>query len=180
MHDRDIVMLYFNRNEKAISETISKYSTYCMSIAYGILLNEQDAEECVNDTYLRVWNSIPPAQPHSLKAYVGTIVRRLAINKYKREHTAKRNKDLEIAFEELSDCVPIPDDNVEGLPALLDEFLGSLSETDLRLFMRRYWYSVLPTELAKQEGMTVNAVTVRLYKIRNRLHSFLKERGYMP
>ena len=180
MEDHRIVDLYWARSESAIEQTERKYGKMLTGISVALVPTTEDAEECVNDTYLRVWNSIPPAQPHSLKAYVGTIVRRLALNKYKREHTAKQNKDLEIAFEELSDCVPIPDDNVEGLPALLDEFLGGLSETDLRLFMRRYWYSVLPAELAKQEGMTVNAVTVRLYKIRNQLHSFLKERGYTP
>lgn len=178
MTDRDIIRLFFDRDEQAISETAAQYGKYCMTIARDILDSEQDAEECVSDVYLRVWNSIPPDTPDSLKAYIATVTRRLAINRYHKIRAAKRNRELEVAFEELEACIPAPEEAADDLPELLNEFLAGLKETDRRLFVRRYWYAMMPAELAKAEGMTVNAVTVKLYKTRNKLRKFLVERGY--
>ena len=178
MTDSDIIRLYFARDEKAISETREKYGRYCMTIARDILGNEQDAEECVSDVYLKLWNSIPPDEPDSLKAYIAAITRRLSINRYHSQRAARRNRELEVALEELEACIPVPEEEASELPALLDEFLGRLSTTDRRLFIRRYWYAMMPAELAGKERMTVNAVTVRLYKTRNKLRKFLEERGY--
>ena len=159
MTDSDMIRLYFSRDEQAIAETQKKYGKYCMTIARDIVGCEQDAEECVSDVYLKVWNSIPPEQPHSLKAYIAVLTRRIAIN-------------------ELSACVAVQEEDASELTALINEFLGQLSERDCRLFVRRYWYAMMPAELAGKEGMTVNAVTVRLYKLRNQLRKFLEERGY--
>ena len=178
MTDSDLIRLYFARDERAISETRDRYGRYCMAIACDILGNEQDAEECVSDTYLKVWNSIPPDEPVSFKAYIATITRRLSINRYHSERAARRNRELEVALEELEACIPVPDEEAGELPALLNEFLGGLSSIERRLFVRRYWYAMMPAELAGKEGMTVNAVTVRLYKTRNKLRKFLEERGY--
>jgi RNA polymerase sigma-70 factor (ECF subfamily) len=140
-----------------------------MTIARDILDSEQDAEECVSDVYLKVWNSIPPDEPSSLKAYMAVLTRRLAINRYHESRAQRRNRELEVAFEELEACIPAPEEAAGELPELLNEFLAGLKDTDRRLFVRRYWYAMMPAELAKREGMTVNAVTVKLYKTRNKL-----------
>ena len=178
MTDCDIIRLLLDRNEQAITAITAKYGKYCMTIARDILGNEQDAEECVSDVYLKVWNSIPPDEPASLKAYIAVLTRRLSINRYHESRAAKRNRELEVAFEELEACIPAPEEAAEELPELLNEFLAGLKDTDRRLFVRRYWYAMMPAELAKKEGMTVNAVTIKLYKTRNKLRNFLEERGY--
>ena len=178
MTDSDIIRLFFARDEQAISEITAKYGKYCMTIARDILDSEQDAEECVSDVYLKVWNSIPPDTPDSLKAYMAVLTRRLAINRYHESRARRRNRGLEVAFEELEDCIPAPEEAEGVLPDLLNEFLAGLKDTERRLFVRRYWYAMMPAEIAKREGMGVNAVTVRLYKTRNKLRKFLEERGY--
>ena len=167
MTDRDIIRLFFDRDEQAISEITEKYGKYCMTIAKDILDSEQDAEECVSDVYLKAWNSIPPDTPDSFKAYMAVLTRRLAINRYHESRAQRRNRMLEVAFEELEDCIPAPEETADELPALLNEFLGGLKDTERRLFVRRYWYAMMPAEIAKREGMGVIAVTVRLYKTRN-------------
>ena len=178
MEDRDIIALYFARNEDAIKESSVKYGTYVTGISMSILQNALDAEECVNDTYLRAWNSIPPAKPKKLQAFLAAITRRLSLDRYREQRAAKRNRDLEISFEELSDMIEAPDDRADELPDLLDGFLRTLSYPERRLFLRRYWFSVSVEALAKEEGTTKNAITVRLYKTRNKLKAYLQERGY--
>lgn len=178
MTDHEIIQLFFARDEAAISETAKKYGAYCHSIAQSILNSPPDAEECVSDTYLKAWNSIPPERPNILKAFLACIVRRLSLDRYRSWHTAKRDKNLEIAFEELSECVPMRDEDTSLLRDLLNEFLGLLDPKDRITFMRRYWYAMTPAMIAKADKVTVNAVTVRLYKTRNKLRDFLAERGY--
>ncbi|MBQ9150615.1 MAG: sigma-70 family RNA polymerase sigma factor [Clostridia bacterium] len=176
--DNQIIDLYFARDEQALRATADKYENFCRSLAYDILANHCDAEECVNDAYLRVWNSIPPARPQSLQAFLAAIVRRLSLDRYRSRHSAKRNRDLEVSFEELSEAVRAPDEYADELPALLNSFLYSLEITECRLFLRRYWYSVSVEDLAREEGTTKNAITVRIYKTRKKLRAYLKERGY--
>lgn len=178
MTDHEIIELFFARDEAAISETDKKYGAYCMSVAQGILRSAPDAEECVSDTYLKAWNAIPPERPSVFKSFLGCIVRRLALDRYRSWHTAKRNKHLEVAFEELSESIPMRDEDAGELPRLLNEFLADLNAVERRVLVRRYWYAMSPAEIARIEGMTVNAVTVRLYKTRNKLRLFLNERGY--
>ena len=176
--DAKIIALYNSRDEQAIRATADKYGNFCMSLSYGILQSRPDAEECVNDAYLRVWNSIPPAKPQSLQAFLAVITRRLSLDRYRQIRAAKRNRDLELSFEELSDMIKAPDDRADELPELLSSFLHTLDKAERRLFLRRYWLSVAVEALAKEEGTTKNAVTVRLYKTRNKLRAYLKERGY--
>ena len=178
MTDHEIIELFFARDEAAIRETDKKYGAYCMSIAHNILKSAPDAEECVNDTYLKAWNSIPPERPNALKVFLACIVRRLSINRYNSWHTAKRDRNMEVAFEELSESIPMRDEDAGDLPRLLNEFLEGLETTERRLMVRRYWYAMAPAQIAKAEGMTTNAVNVRLYKTRNKLRLFLNERGY--
>lgn len=178
MTDHEIVELFFARDEQAIRETDAKYGAYCTSIARNILKSPSDAEECVNDTYLKVWNSIPPERPHALKAFLACIVRRLSLNRYNSWHTAKRDRNLEVAFEELSESIPMRDEDAGELSCLLNEFLGELDATERRIMVRRYWYAMTPAQIAQAEGLTTNAVNMRLYKTRNKLRLFLNERGY--
>ena len=156
--DSDIIRLFFARDERAIAETTAKYGKYCMTIARDILDSEQDAEECVSDVYLKAWNSIPPDEPASLKAYIAVLTRRLSINRYHESRAAKRNRDLEVAFEELEACIPAPEEAAGELPELLNEFLAGLKETDRRLFVRRYWYADSVADIAHRYGMSVSAV----------------------
>ena len=178
MTDHEIIELYFARDEAAIAETDKKYGSYCMSIAQNILKSTPDAEECVNDTYVRTWNAIPPERPNALKVFLACIVRRLSINRYNSWHTAKRDKNMEVAFEELSESIPMRDEDAGDLPQLLNEFLEVLDPVERRILVRRYWYAMPPAKIAALEGISQNAVNVRIYKTRNKLRLFLKERGY--
>lgn len=118
MNDQEIIALYWAKEERAISATAEKYGNYCHIIAYNILYDYFDAEECVNDTYLRAWNSIPPQRPNRLDAFLGKITRNLALNRYKRNHAAKRGGgQVEIALSELENCIP----NVKGVEQVAEE-----------------------------------------------------------
>ena len=178
MTDHEIIELYFARDEAAIAETDKKYGSYCMSIAQNILKSTPDAEECVNDTYVRTWNAIPPERPNALKVFLACIVRRLSINRYNSWHTAKRDKNMEVAFEELSESIPMRDEDAGDLPQLLNDFLEALDPVERRILVRRYWYAMPPAKIAALEGISQNAVNVKIYKTRNKLRLFLKERGY--
>lgn len=179
MKDHDIVDLYWARNERAIEESQRAYGGYCHSVAMNILNHEPDAEECVNDTWLGAWNSMPPQRPSVLRTYLGKITRNLSINRLKARRRAKRNPDLEVAFSELEACISMPEDTTDHLLcSLLDEFLEGLDPTDRQLFMGRYWYGRSVSLLADGHGMTPNAVSQRLKRTRQKLRSFLEERGY--
>ena len=178
LSDERIIALYNARDEKAIQATADKYGNFCMSLSYDILGNRSDAEECVNDTYLRAWNSIPPARPKSLQAFLAAITRRLSLDRYREQRAAKRNRELEVSFEELSEAVPAPDERADELPALVNDFLRPLEFPERRLFLRRYWLSIPVETLAKEEQTTVNAINVRIYKTRKKLRAYLLERGY--
>ncbi len=182
LEDARIIDLYFARNEQAIRETETAYGRYCYGIALRILGSPADAEECVNDTYLRTWNSIPPKRPQALRAYLAHIVRNVAISRYRQYHAAKRNAGMEVSLTELSECLPAPDSGEHGTDAELREtlnaFVRALDETDRRLFVGRYWHGYAVSELARAYGMRENTVSQRLYRIRERLRRHLTERGY--
>ena len=122
--DAAIVELYFARDELAIRRTDEKYGKFCHRLAMSILSNTQDAEECVNDTYIRTWNSIPPTRPRSLQAFLGRIVKNISINRYHEKKAKRRNRDFDLSLEELEECIPLPDEQAGDLPALLDAFLA--------------------------------------------------------
>jgi RNA polymerase sigma-70 factor (ECF subfamily) len=176
--DRHIIDLYFARDERAITETDRHYGGFCLRVSLGILDDRRDAEECVNDTYLKAWNSIPPTRPRSLRAFLAKIVRNLSLQRFEYNHAAKRNRDFEIALEELGDCIPMRDEDADQLPALLDQFLSQLEEPEWQLFCGRYWHGHSVKELARTHGLTPKAVTMRLFRTREKLRLFLTERGY--
>ncbi len=179
MKDADIVALYFERDEKAISESAKVYGSYCTTVAMNILASKPDAEECVNDTWLKAWNSIPPAKPLDLKAFLGRITRNLSLDRVRALRRHKRNRDLEVAMEELSEAIPLPDDTKDSLlKQLFSEFLAQTEPLNRRLFVGRYWHSYTVGKLARHYGLTENAVSHRLSRTRTALKEFLEKEGY--
>ena len=176
--DAEIVELYFARDERAIRETDTKYGKVCMQVSMNILDSPPDAEECVNDTYLKTWNSIPPVRPHSLCAFVCRIARNLSINRLRDMRAAKRSRDLTVSLDELEASIPMPDETSGELAEILNAFLARQEKIDRVLFVGRYWYAAPVKELARRAGMTPNAVSLRLRRCRERLRAYLEERGY--
>ena len=176
--DNRIIELYFSRDERAITETDRRYGGFCLRLSLGILDDRRDAEDCVNDTYLKTWNSIPPNRPHSLRAYLGRIVRNISLNRYKANRAECRNRELEMSLEELGDCIPMRDEEASLLPSLLNQFLESLTQEERILFCSRYWHGEAVKDIAKLHGLTPKAVTMRLSRTREKLKTFLNERGY--
>ena len=178
MNDQDIIKLYFERNERAIVETDRSYGKVCMQVSMNILDSRPDAEECINDTYLHTWNSIPPTKPGSLCAFVCRIARNLSLNRLRDLRREKRNSELTVSLDELEACIPAAVEDAGELSTLLNDFLEGLDETNRVLFMGRYWYSYAIDDLAAQMGLTDKAVYMRLHKTREKLRAYLAERGY--
>ena len=184
MEDEKIVQLYWDRNESAISESSKKYGAYCTSVAHNILLNMADTEECVNDTWLRAWNAMPPHKPSVLSAFLGRITRNLSFDLYKRLHRDKRGgHNIDVALDELGDVVSGRDDTekhyeTKELASEIDAFLKSLPLHKRIMFIRRYWYVDSISDIAGRLGMSENNVSVSLNRIRGGLRKHLTERGY--
>lgn len=183
MDDSKIIDLFFERSEQAIEELSTKYESVCRAIATNILSNSLDAEECVNDTFLAVWNTIPPTVPLSLKGYVCGIVRKLSISKYHTNSAQKRNSNYDIALDELEACLASPvtvEDEiaVKELSRMLNNFLSTLDKDSRVIFVRRYWYSDSIADIAKRQKISRNNTSVRLTRIREKLKQYLKKEGY--
>ena len=182
MNDRDeyLLDLYFKRDERAVTETQRDYGSFCMELALRILgrHNREDAEECVNDAYLALWQTIPPKRPTPLKAYLAAVLRNIAIDRYRRNRRRLAVRELEEAAVELSPAIWVPDGAEGELPGLLSDFLRTLETTERRLFVGRYWHSYGVNELARHYGLTPNAITKRLGRTREKLRTYLNERGY--
>ena len=183
MSDREIIACFFARQENAISATADKYGKYCHAIAYNILFNHLDAEECVNDTYLGAWNSIPPQKPNNLAAYLGKITRNLALNRYKRNSVAKRGSgQVEIALSELENCISDrtnPEREAEDalIVSVINRFLHTRSQKNRNIFIRRYWYLCSIQDIADSYEMSENNVKVILFRMRNELKKLLEKEG---
>ncbi len=184
MQDNEIVALYHQRDEMAIVHTQDKYGSYCTGIAQSILQNLQDSEECVNDTWLRTWNSIPPAAPENLKTYVGRITRNLSLDRLVYRNREKRGGgEVMLALDEI-DEVASPDAELatqierEDFARILNAFLWSLPELDCSVFIRRYYYMESIEQIAKRYGMSRSAVFKRLSRARQRLRKALAQEGY--
>ena len=181
MNDQEIISLYFDRDEQAIAETDKRYGKTCMRVSMSILNSHPDAEECVNDTWLRAWNTMPPKWPQNLCAYLGRITRNLSINRLKSLRRECRDTSLTVAFEELEEIIPAPDDTDSSVICnWLDDYLATLPRLDRQLFVGRYWYNHSVKELAKHYGLTPNAATKRISRVREGLRAYLTERGYTP
>ena len=184
MEDSIIVQLYWDRNQEAIPATANKYGRYCFSIANNILNNSEDSEECVNDAYLGTWNSIPPNRPAFLSTFLGKIVRRIAFNLYKHNHAEKRGgSNFTLVLDELAECADFSAEveakiSQQELTEAINGFLATLSLKKRNLFVCRYWYADSIENIAKENGMSVNNVTVSLSRMRKKLRTYLEERGF--
>ena len=183
-NDAQIIDLYWNRDAQAISASMDRYGAYCFSIANGILADARDAEECVNDTWLRAWSAIPPTRPTVLKVFLAKITRHLSFDKYKAGKALKRGGgNIRLVLDELAECIADESD-VEGqvdakeLGKVINQFVASLSEREQNLFVRRYFFSDPIKAIADRYGLSENAVHVTLSRIRKRLRSRLSKEGY--
>ena len=181
MEDKRIIELYFARNEQAIAETDRKYGSYCRAIAYRILEDRLDSEEVANDTYLRLWNTIPPKKPDPLKPYVGRISRNLALDVYDARHAQKRS-GVTLALEELSECLPSCDGTEIGESAALSDalsrFISSLPERERMIFVRRYFYLCPIAEIAKSLAIKESTTAMTLSRTREKLRRHLTKEGF--
>lgn len=183
MQDTEIIQLYFDRSEDAISRTAEKYGAYCHTIANNILQNPQDSEECVNDTWWKAWEAMPPQRPAQLSAFLGRITRNLSLDRY-RHRTARMRQggELAIALEELEECVTAGDDSDNRDDALvltdvLNRFLAGLPGERRRIFLRRYWYFSSIREIARDYGLTESKVKMSLLRSREQLKNILEKEG---
>jgi len=184
MDDARIVQLYWDRDEQAIPATADKYGNYCTTIAKNILGNREDAEECVNDTYLNAWNAMPPRRPSNLSTFLGKIVRNLSFNRYKHNTADKRDGGQAIVvLDEIAELVSDTDsveqeiDRKELIKAI-DEFLDRLPTDKKDIFVSRYWYFDSISDIAGRFRMTENNVSVTLNRLRHKLHNYILERGF--
>lgn len=183
MEDKQIVDLYWARAENAISETADKYGKYCHYIAYNILHNNEDSEECVNDTYLAAWNAMPDKRPDKLSAFLGKIIRHLALKCWERYNAEKRGSgQVMLALDELQECIPATDnedrivDNLV-LAEVFNRFLSSLPKEKRMIFMRRYWYMSPVAEIAENYSISESKVKMSLLRTRSELKLFLEKEG---
>ena len=182
MDDSKIIGLLWQRAEAALDALAKKYGPRLLSTARNILGSRQDAEESVSDTYLAVWNSIPPKRPDPLAGFVFKIGRNLALKRLRDSTAQKRNSTYDLSLDELAECIPGPalEETVEAreLGRVIDRFLDTVSRESRVLFLRRYWFGDSAKELALHFGMTVNAVNVRLSRTRSGLRDYLIKEGY--
>lgn len=183
MTDEKIIDLYWARSETAISETENKYGNLCSSIAYNILKNKEDTEECVNDTYLKAWNSMPTERPQRLMAFLAKISRNIALNKIKHDSAKKRGgSEIDVALDELCDCVSgdlLSDDIVDKMffDGLINRFLAELKTQDRCIFVLRYWYLYPCAEIARKYQINESKVKVSLHRMRQSLKCILESEG---
>ena len=194
MEDREIIELYWARSEEAISATAEKYSHYLRSVAYHILANHEDAEECENDTYVAAWNAVPPTRPNFLSAFLGKITRNLALDRFAYYKAAKRDKEIAVLFSELEDCLPENMDidrivslsrgnpveeqyAASELTAMINDFLQAARKESRMIFVRRYWYADSVKEIAAACRLSEGKVKSVLFRMRQELRKYLEERG---
>ncbi len=182
MEDREITQLFLARSEQAVAALAERYGALCCRIAQNILHDRRDAEECVNDAYLAVWNTVPPQEPDPMLSYVCRIVRNLAVKRYHRNTARKRNSAYDAALDEIADCFPASasaEDEAEACETarLINAFLETLDRDSRVLFVRRYWYADPIGDLAALFGTSRHTVSVRLFRIRGALKKYLQQEG---
>lgn len=183
MTDLEIVELYWRRSEEAISRTMEQYGRYLQKLALNILRLREDAEECVNETYLSAWNQIPPDRPGKLLPYLGRIARCLALNRYDYLKAQKRNTDFTLQLSELEECLSAPDSTLSGyeeraLAEAISAFLKGLDGESRNMFVRRYWYSDSIRDIAVRYNLRESKVKSQLFRVRGRLKQYLQEEGF--
>lgn len=185
MEDKQIVELFWERNQQALIHSQEKYGTYCNCIARNILGNDEDAKECVNDTLLYAWNAIPPAKPENLQFYLAAITRNEALDRYRKDHAIKRGGgETAVALEELAECVASDQDpqktcQAKELETAINRFTRALPVREGNVFIRRYFFLESSAVIADRYGMTANHVAVILSRIRKKLKKYLEKEGFL-
>ena len=183
MNDDMIIDLYWRRSEAAIRETAQKYGGYCTAIAMNILQSREDSDECVNDAYLRVWDTIPPQRPVLFRPFLGRVTRNVSLNRYKERHAQKRGgNEIELLLEELEGCVPsgsdVEDEYESGVTAkAIDRFLCSIDAENRIVFVRRYWYADSIAGISERFRVSESKVKSMLFRTRVKLKAYLESEG---
>ena len=182
MKDHEIIALFFARSERAITELTAKYGAAIRNVASNILKDAQDAEEAANDTYLAVWDRIPPARPKYLGAYSCRVARNISLNRFYANTARKRNSYYDVALDELEETIPALSTvesvyDARELTMYLNRFLENLSKEDRYLFLRRYWYGDKISDIAENLNVTPHKASVRLFRLRQKLQELLKKEG---
>lgn len=182
MEDKQILDLLWQRSEQAIDALIGRFGSLLHRICMNILGDPQDAQECVNDTYMAVWNAIPPKRPNPLTPFVCRTGKNIALNRLRRNTAQKRNSQYDLSLDELEPYLGTAavDETLDAreLGQLVDRFLGSVKRDNRVIFLRRYWFGDSVTSIAQEMGMTENAVSVRLNRTREQLRTYLQKAGY--
>lgn len=183
MDDNKIIELYWNRSEKAISETATKYGGYCYTIAYNILSNSEDSEESVNDTWLAAWNTMPPRRPKLLAAFLGKMTRYISLDRWKNRTARKRGGgEVPLVLEELEECIS-GEDSVEKeylqkeFAKSLNQFVENLPDVERKVFLCRYWYMDSIETIAERFGFSESKVASMLHRTRGKLRKMLEQEG---
>lgn len=181
MTDSQIIELFWNRSEDAIAWTDRSYGKKLRYLSQRILKSQEDSEECVSDTYMKLWNTIPPTRPQYFYAYIAAICRNLSFNVLNRNHAAKRSAELIAITDEMALCIPDPayerSQDAKELARAMDAFLEGLPQESRILFLRRYWYMDSVAAIAKRYGMTESKVKMQLLRTRGKLKDYLRKEG---
>lgn len=177
MQDSQIVTGLLERDQGVLKELSAKFEKLCLQISYNILNDREAAEECVNDTYLNVWNSIPPAKPDNLRAFVCKVARNLSLNRLRHDSAQKRSRDSLISLSELEDKMGVQQPDYDNIGGLIDEFLRTEKPESRIIFMRRYWFLDSIEEIALMYNYSESKVKSVLYRTRGRLEKFLRKEG---
>ncbi|MBQ7357724.1 MAG: sigma-70 family RNA polymerase sigma factor [Clostridia bacterium] len=186
LEDDKIVQLYWDRDESAIDETDKKYRNYLYTIAYNIVHDRLDCEECLNDTYLGTWNTIPPTRPNILQVFLAKIMRNVAVDKYRQNHASRRiPSELIVSLDEIDESMIYdPTDNehdkIVAIAEALNIYLKGLSDRDQLIFVCRYYYADYITDIAKMLGVSEKTVSRALHNMRQELREALEKEGYTP
>ena len=185
LDDKELIRLYFDRNELAVTETQRRFGGYLYTIAHNILGSVQDAEECVNDVLMRLWEHIPPAKPENVYAYFASVARSVACKRYKMKNAQKRGGgETAFVLDELADCCTDPDaveQQIDGrsLRDAITDFLDTLKPEQQKIFVQRYWYVCSIDEIAEDLGISRSKVTVTLLRTRQKLRKHLEQEGFL-
>jgi len=184
LEDRLIIKLFYERSEKAIDELAKKYGKLCKAVSFRIIGNEQDVEECINDTYLAVWNTIPPQHPEHLSAYCVAITRNQSIKRYRSNTSKKRNSYYDALLDEMSEYLAsdiLVEDEIllKEMGEYINEFLWKCKQIDRVIFVKRYWFCMEIGEISKELKVSDNYVKVHLHRTREKCKDYLRKEGIM-